>query len=403
MADRLPLVFIMSTMVLDAMGIGIIMPVMPDLIRQVQGVSLADAAVWGGILVSAFAVMQFLFSPTLGNLSDRFGRRPVLLVSMAMMAVDYVIMALAGTIWWLLFGRILGGITSATHATAMAYAADISGPDERAQNFGLITAAFGVGFVIGPVIGGLLAGLDPRAPFVLAAVFAAANFILGWFVLPESLAQSKRRPFLWRRANPLGGVMQIGKLPGLKWMLVAMLLYSVAGFVYPAIWAYYTQAAFGWDTRLVGISLALYGVGMIVVQGWLIRPVIAWLGEARAVISGLIIDVLALLAFGLATHGWMIWVLTPVAALGSIATPAITALMSRRAGDDQQGELQGVLGSINAASMILSPLIMTQVFFWFTRAEADIHLPGAPFLLAMVLMSAALAIFTLTLRHGARG
>jgi MFS transporter, DHA1 family, tetracycline resistance protein len=399
MPDRLPLIFILITIVLDAMGIGLIMPVMPDLIREVQGVSLSDAAVWGGILVASFAVTQFLFSPMLGNLSDRFGRRPVLLISLAMMAVDYVIMALAGTIWWLLLGRLLGGITSATPATASAFVADISSPDKRAQNFGLISAAFGIGFIIGPVIGGLLAGLGPRAPFVAAAIFAAANFAFGYFVLPESLPPEKRRAFLWRRANPLGGFLQIGKLPGLKWMLVAMFFYSVAGYVYPAIWAYYTQEAFGWDARLVGLSLALYGTGMIIVQGGLIRIVIPWLGEARAVIYGLIIDVAVLLAFGFANQAWMIWALVPLAALGSIATPAITALMSRRASENQQGELQGVLGSINAMSMILSPLIMTQAFFWFTREATSIYLPGAPFLLATILMLAALAIFLGSLRR----
>lgn len=401
MAERLPLVFILITIVLDAMGIGLIMPVMPDLIRQVQGVSLSDAAVWGGILVASFAVTQFLFSPTLGNLSDRFGRRPVLLISLAMMALDYVIMALAGTIWWLLIGRILGGVTSATHATASAYVADLSPPDKRAQNFGLISAAFGIGFIIGPALGGLLAGFGPRAPFVAAAGFAIANFALGLAVLPESLRPEKRRPFGWRRANPLGGFLQIGQLPGLKWMLVAMFFYSVSGYVYPAIWAYYTQEAFGWDARLVGMTLALYGTAMIIVQGGLIRIVMPWLGEARAVIWGLVIDVLALLAFGFAGQGWMIWALTPFAALGSIATPAITALMSRRASEDQQGELQGVLGSITAMSMILSPLIMTQTFFWFTRAGTGLYLPGAPFLLAMILMAAALSIFLMVLRRPA--
>lgn len=397
--NRLPLIFIMITMMLDAMGIGLIMPVMPDLIRQVQGVALSDAALWGGVLTASFAVMQFLFSPTVGNLSDRFGRRPVLLISLAVMAVDYVIMVFAGTIWWLLVGRILGGLASATPGTASAYIADITEPDKRAQNFGMMSAAFGVGFVLGPMLGGLLADLSPRAPFVAAAILAAANFIFGYFVLPESLPLSKRRAFKWRRANPLGGLMQIGRLPGLKWMLAAMFFYSVAGFVYPAIWAFYTQEAFGWDTRTVGLSLAVYGVGMVIVQGGLIRIVIPWLGEARVVIYGLIIDVLALLAFGFASHGWMIWVLTPFAALGSIATPAISALMSRAANEDQQGELQGVLASINALSMVLSPLIMTQAFFWFTRDGAPYYLPGASFLLAMLLMVMALAIFQRSLRR----
>ncbi len=399
MPDRLPIAFIMFTVTLDAMGIGLIMPVMPDLIREVRGVSLSDAALWGGILTAAFAVMQFLFSPVLGNLSDRFGRRPVRLVSRAAMAVDYVIMALAGTIWWLLAGRILGGITSATHSAASAYMADISAPEKRAQNFGLISAGFGVGFVLGPMLGGLLAGFDPRAPFVAAALLSGANFIFGALVLPESLAPRNRRRFDWKRANPAGGLMQIGKLPGLGWMLAVMFFYSVANYVYPAIWAFFTQAAFDWDAGTVGLSLAIYGASMVVVQGWLIRIIMPKLGEVRTVFLGLTIDLVALLAFGFVSHGWMIWVLTPFAAIGSIATPAITALMSRQAGEDQQGELQGVLSSIGALSAVLSPLIMTQMFFWFTRDSAPLFLPGAPFLLAFVLMALALFLLKVSLRR----
>jgi len=384
--DRLPLYFILITVALDAMGIGLIMPVMPDLIREVQGVDLSDAAVWGGILAAVFAVMQFVFSPILGGLSDRFGRRPVLLISMGALALDYVIMALAGTIGWLLVGRVLGGITSATHATANAYMADITKPDERAARFGLLSAAFGVGFVLGPMLGGLLAGLDTRAPFWVAAGLAAANFALGLAVLPESLPRWKRRAFQWARANPLGGLMQIGQLPGLGWMLLMLFFYSVSGYVYPAIWAYFTQAAFGWDSGLVGLSLTLYGLSMVVVQAGLVRPVMAWLGEVRVIVFALVLDVVTLGAFAVADQGWMVWVLTPIAALGSIATPAIAGYMSRRAGDDQQGELQGVMGSVNALSIIVAPLAMTQVFFWFTREGATTYFPGAPFVLALLLM-----------------
>lgn len=401
--DRLPLYFILITVALDAMGIGLIMPVMPDLIREVQGVTLSDAAVWGGILAAVFAVMQFVFSPILGGLSDRFGRRPVLLISMGALALDYVIMALAGTIGWLLVGRVLGGITSATHATANAYIADITKPDERAARFGLLSAAFGVGFVLGPMMGGLLAGLDTRAPFWVAAGLAAANFALGLAVLPESLPRWKRRAFQWARANPLGGLMQIGQLPGLGWMLLMLFFYSVSGYVYPAIWAYFTQAAFGWSTTIVGLSLTAYGVCMVAVQAGLVRPAMARLGEVRVILWALVLEVVMLGAFSVVGTGWMVWLLIPFAALGSIATPAIAGYMSRRASDDQQGELQGVMASVNALSIVVAPLAMTQVFFWFTREGAAVHFPGAPFVLALILMVVALGLFRVGLRSGEEG
>lgn len=398
--DRLPLTFILITVGLDAMGIGLIMPVMPDLIREVQGIALSDAAVWGGIMAAVFAVMQFVFSPVLGGLSDRFGRRPVLLISMGALALDYVIMALAGSIWWLLAGRILGGITSATHSTANAYMADITRPDERAARFGLLSAAFGVGFVLGPMLGGLLAGVDTRAPFWVASGLAAANFGLGLMVLPESLPKWKRRAFAWARANPLGGLRQIGQLPGLGWMLVMLFFYTVSGYVYPAIWAYFTQAAFGWDSGVVGLSLTLYGLSMVAVQAGLVRPVMARLGEVRVIFWALVLEVVMLGLFAVVNAGWIVWLLIPFAALGSIATPAIAGYMSRRAGDDQQGELQGVMGSVNALSIIVAPLAMTQVFFWFTREGAAVHFPGAPFVLALLLMGVALALFRVGLRSG---
>ncbi|QBX99860.1 MFS transporter [Rhodophyticola sp. CCM32] len=404
MRNRLPLVFILITVAFDAMGIGLIFPVMPDLIRSVRSADLANAALWGGILSAAYAVMQFAFSPTLGNLSDRFGRRPVLLVSMAVMALDYAVMAVAGTIWLLLAGRIVAGVAAATQSTAMAYMADITKPDKRAQNFGLISAGFGVGFILGPVIGGLLGGLDPRAPFVVAAFLAVINFAFGYIVLPESLSPEKRRSFQWRRANPLGGLQYIGKLPGVKILLIVMFSYQISNFVYPVIWAYYTQAAFGWSTGQIGLSLAGYGLSVALVQGLLIRVILPVLGESRAVFWGLLLNMACLVGYGLASAGWMIWVLLPISALGAIVAPAMQALMSRRAGPDQQGELQGVLASLGALSMIISPLVMTQAFFWFTRAGADPALPGAPFLLSAVLMLAGFTIFAFgSRRAGADG
>ncbi|MDG3042849.1 TCR/Tet family MFS transporter [Roseicyclus marinus] len=393
---RLPVLFILITVTLDAMGIGLILPVIPDLIREVEGVSLSDAALWGGILSASYAVMQFGFSPTLGNLSDRFGRRPVLLVSLAVLALDYVIMAVAGSIWILLFGRIIAGAAAATHSTALAYMADITDGSKRAQNFGLISAGFGMGFIFGPALGGLLGGLDPRAPFVAAACLAALNFAFGYFVLPESLPKERRRALDWSRANPAGALRAVGRLPGVKALLAVMLAYQIANFTYPAIWAYYIQGAFGWDARMVGLSLAAYGVAIAVVQAGLIRAILPRLGETRAVVWGLILNTLCLVLYGFATQGWMIWILIPISAMGAIVAPAMQGVMSRAAGPDAQGELQGVLSSISALSMILSPLIMTQAFFWFTRPEGAIILPGAPFLIAAVLMAGAFFLYVST-------
>lgn len=399
---RLPTLFILITVTIDAMGIGLILPVMPDLITEVRGAGLANAAIWGGVLSTTYAAMQFLCAPTLGNLSDRFGRRPVLLISMAVLAADYVVMSFAHTIWLLIIGRIIAGIAAGTHATALAYMADISAPEKRSQNFGLISAGFGMGFVLGPLVAAFLGDIDPRAPFVAAAVLAAANFAFGYFILPESLPQDRRRPFQWRRANPAGGLMQIGALPGVRLLLVVMLAYQIANFVYPSIWAYYGQAAFGWTSRMIGLSLTVYGISMAVVQGGLIRLVLPRLGETRTVYWGLMLNVTCLICYGLASEAWMVWALIPISAMGAVVAPAMQGVMSRAAGPDQQGELQGVLASVSSLSMILSPVIMTQAFFWFTHDDAALRLPGAPFLVAALLMASAFAIFALC--HGpARG
>lgn len=392
--------FILITVTLDAMGIGLILPVLPELIADVRGADLPDAALWGGVLAASYAVMQFLFAPVLGNISDRVGRRPVLLVSMAVLAVDYVIMALAGTIWLLFAGRVLAGIAAGTHATGLAYMADNSQPEKRAQNFGLIGACFGMGFIFGPALGGLLGDIDPRAPFWAAAALTAANFAFGYFVLPESLPRDRRRPFDWRRANPVGGLMQMRKLPGIGALLAVMLAYQIANFTYPAIWAYYTMGAFGWDAGTIGLSLAAYGVAFAVVQGGLIRAVIPRLGDLRTVFFGMMLNIVCLTAYGLITEAWMVWILIPISSLGALVGPAMQGVLSRAAGADQQGEVQGVISSTSALAMILSPLMMTQAFFWFTREGAPLWLPGAPFLVAALLMATAFTVFTLRDRLG---
>ena len=393
MDRRLPVTFILISVVLDAMGIGLIMPVMPDLIQEVEGAGIGAAAVWGGILATIFAVMQFLFGPILGSLSDRFGRRPVLLISLAVMAFDYILMAVAGTMTLLIIGRILGGITAATQSTAAAYMADISEPDEKAANFGLIGAAFGVGFVLGPLIGGLLAEYGTRAPFYAAAILAAANFAFGYFVLPETVTDKIRRSFEWKRANPLGAFKHINKLPGLGRLMLITFVYAIAFFVYPGVWAYYGAEQFDWGPGMIGLSLGVFGIGIAVVQGLLMRPILGWLGERNAVIVGLSIDVVAFVALGFVTNGWIALALTPLTALGSIAGPAIQGIMSRRADDNQQGELQGAISSINAVATILAPLIVTQTFWYFTKDTAPVYLPGAPFLLSALLTIGCIVIF----------
>lgn len=393
---RLPVLFLLITVMLDAMGVGLIMPVMPDLIRDVQGGSLAQAALWGGVLSTTFAVMQFLFSPGLGNLSDHYGRRPVLLLSLLVMALDYLVMALAGSIWILLLGRVVGGITSATQATASACMADLSAPKDKAANFGLIGAAFGVGFVLGPLVGGMLGAWGPRAPFFAAAILAAANLVFGLLVLRETVKDRNRRPFTWARANPLRAFRAVSDLPGVGPLLWVFLIYSVALYVYPAIWAYFTQERFGWSTQMIGISLAVFGITMALVQGGLIRVALYRLGDRGTVICGLVLDLISFGLIAMVTDGRLALALTPIAALGAVVTPALQGIMSQRAPDDAQGELQGVLTSVHALAMILSPLMMTSTFAAFTGVAAPLHLPSAPFLLAMVLLGAALTLFLRT-------
>ena len=388
---RLPILFIVTTIVLDAMGIGLIMPIMPDLIREVRGGSLAGAALWGGILATVFAVMQFGFGPLVGSLSDRFGRRPVLLTSLFFMTLDYLVMALAGSIWLLLAARIVGGITAATHATASAYMADISAPEEKSANFGLIGAGFGIGFVLGPLMGGLLAEYGTRAPFYAAAGLSALNLALGTFVLRETVIS--RRPFSIARANPLGAFRHLSRLPGIRPLIAVFFLYNLALYVYPSIWAYFTQARFGWGPDIIGVSLAIYGISSALVQTVLIRVLLRRWGERWTVVQGLLFDIISCLLLAVVTNGALALILTPVAAIGAVVTPALQGTMSRQVANDAQGELQGLLSSVNAVAVILSTMTMSSVFAAFTAPTASVHMPGAPFLLAAILLGIALAIY----------
>ena len=391
---RLPVLFIFVTVVLDSMGIGIIMPVMPDLIQEVGGVNLSQAALWGGMLTVVFAINQFLFSPIIGGLSDAYGRRPVLLIALCVMALDYLVMGIAQSLWLLFVGRFVGGITAATQSTASAYMADISSNAEKAKNFGLLGAAFGVGFVLGPMLGGLLAEFGSRAPFYAAAALAFANLLFGYFVLPETVTAAKRRPFDWKRANPFGAFRQMRKLPGLFPMLMVFLLLSIAFFVYPAVWAFFGRAQFNWDARMVGMSLAGYGLGIVIVQGLLIRPILKRFGERATAIFGMCMHLLTFLVYPFMTETWHVFAYMPISVFSAVAVPALQGLMSNSVADNAQGELQGAMSSLTALATIISPFVMTRVFSFFTAETTPVYLPSAPFLLSALSVVVALFVFS---------
>ncbi len=384
--------FILLTVMIDAIGIGLIMPVMPALLLDLGGSTLANAAIWGGIMSTVFALMQFLFGPLVGNLSDRYGRRKVLLVSLSVMAVDYVLMGIAWSIWLLLAARILGGITAANHSTASAVIADVSKPEERGANFGLLGAAFGIGFILGPVIGGVAAEWGPRAPFFVAAVLAGGIALFGYFALEETVTEENRRAFEWHRALPWGAFAQVGKLAGQTRMLVVLFFQEVAFMVYPVIWAFYTIAKFGWEEWLVGLSLGAFGLMMAFSQGVLIRVVIPRLGEYRTAVLGLSMELLSFIGIAFAPATWVIFALLPLSALGMLAGPAMQGILSRAVPDNAQGELQGVVSSVRAIASILAPTVMTGLFWVYSDEGWFFTFPGAPFVLSAFLMIIAIRI-----------
>lgn len=400
MENRLALGFILATVLIDHIGIGIIFPIMPDLMREVTHTDLAAASLWGGLLATAFAVMQFLCGPLVGNLSDRFGRRPVMLVALTLMAVDYLIMALAQSIWVLLIGRIVAGATAATFSTASAYVADISTPGARAKNFGYIYAAAGTGFIAGPLLGGLAAEWGTRAPFWIAAAIAGANALFGWFVLPESLAPAKRRAFSLGRANPLGAFRAIGQVPGLNRLLLVLFIFTTGHQAYPAVWTFFGAERFGWDARWIGISLAIFGLSMAVAQVLAVGPATRAWGEKRTAVYGFSLDFLAFWFYGFVRSGILIFFFLPVSGFASVSGPALNGLMSNATPDNQQGELQGVIAAVSAISMGVTPMIMTGVFWAFTHQGAPIYLPGAPFILSGMLMIVCIAMLARTGQAG---
>jgi len=393
--------FIFLTLIIDVTGLGIIIPVLPALIQSLTHDTIGQAAMLGGWMLFAFSIMQFLASPVLGNLSDRYGRRPILLMALFGFSLDYLLMAVAPTIGWLFAGRIIAGVCGASITTAMAYIADISTPEKRAQNFGMVGAAFGIGFIVGPVIGGLLGEFGPRIPFYAAAGLTMLNWLYGYFILPESLSVDKRRPFEWKRANPFGALKQLRKYPLLAGLIFSLFFVYVASHAVQSTWAFFTIAQFDWSESMVGYSLGTAGLLVGLVQGLLIRVINPWLGPNKSVYTGMILYVIGLALFAFAWQGWMMFAFLVPYCLGGITGPAIQGIMSNQLPDTQQGELQGIFASMMSITSIIGPPLMTNLFAYFTSPKAPIHFPGAPFLLGAILtvVSLLLAIRYLRRHH----
>jgi MFS transporter, DHA1 family, tetracycline resistance protein len=376
--------FIFVTLLIDVIGFGIIIPVLPKLITDMIGGNLSQASVYGGWMMFAFAIMQFIFSPVLGNLSDRYGRRPVLLFSLFGFGLDYIFLAFAPSLGWLFVGRLIAGITGASMTTATAYIADISTPEKRAQNFGLVGAAFGLGFIIGPVIGGTLGQFGPRVPFIAAAVLTLLNWLYGYFILPESLKPEHRRPFDWKRANPVGSLLQLRKYPVVAGLVGSLVFVYLAAHAIQSTWTYFTMEKFHWNEAWVGYSLGFVGLMVAIVQGGLIRVINPKLGQKRSVYFGLGLYALGFLLFAFASEGWMMFAFLVPYCLGGIAGPALQGIISGSVPANEQGELQGALTSLISATSIVGPPLMTSLFAYFTGKVAPVYFPGAPFLMGAV-------------------
>ncbi|WP_213272323.1 TCR/Tet family MFS transporter [Hyphomonas sp.] len=385
--------FVLVTVFIDHLAFGLIIPVLPSLIQDLAHVPASGATLWIGALAATYAVMNFLFGPLIGALSDRFGRRPVLLVSMAMLGLDFLLMALAPNIWILFLGRALAGISGATFSTANAYIADTTTPEERGRAFGFIGASFGLGFIFGPVIGGLLGEIGPRIPFFAAVALALLNFIYGVFVLPESLPRERRRALAFKRANPLGAARHFSKLPKVSWFLIASGIFFLAHTVYPATWSIHGEIRYDWSPMQIGLSLGAVGVGAAVVQAGLMGFILKRLGSVRTIVFGYIVNIIAMLGFAFAGQPLLAYLIIPISALGGVTMPATNALMSSLTPPDAQGELQGAASSLNALGMIIGPLIMSAALFSFSHDGAPVQFGGAAFLLAGLLTAAAFLPF----------
>ena len=403
---RAAVIFIFFALTLDVLAMGVTIPVLPKLIESFMSGGQADAVRIGSLLGLIWAVMQFVFTPIQGALSDRFGRRPVLLISMTGLGLDYILMALAPDLWWLFVGRALSGITAASFGTANAYIADITPPEKRAAAFGMMGAAFGIGFVLGPLLGGVTGAVDPRLPFWIAAGLSLLNALYGYFILPESLPPERRsKTFSLAKANPLSSFKLLSSHPELFGLATAQFLYMIAHNVYPTVFAWFVMYRYGWDQLMIGYALAAVGVTSIIVQGGLTGPVVKALGERRAIIVGLCFGIFGFLIYTFGSTGFWVWVAIPVAALWSFYGPAAQSLMSQRVSPSEQGQLQGALGSMNGISFIIAPILYPQIF----AAAIDIKdsaggfpILGAPFFAAALLLLAALVIAERTTRPSSK-
>jgi MFS transporter, DHA1 family, tetracycline resistance protein len=384
--------FIFVTILLDMFALGLIMPILPKLVESFLDNDTASAARVFGLFGTAWAVMQFFFSPILGGLSDRFGRRPVVLLSNLGLGLDYVLMALAPSLSWLFVGRVISGITAANVSTAFAYIADVTPPEQRAAVFGKIGVAFGAGFILGPAIGGLLGGMDPRLPFWVAASLSFTNTLYGWLILPESLPPERRVPFRWKNANPLGALHLLRSNRVLGGLSVVNFIAQLAHVVLPSTFVLYATFRYGWDATTVGLTLAMVGICAMAVQGAAIGPIVRRFGERRALLLGLGSGAIGFLIFGAAPTGPLFWLGIPVMALWGVAGAATQALMTRLVTPEQQGQLQGATNSVQSVSQLLGPFLFTLTFAWFIGAEAPLKLPGAPYFLAAALLVVALVI-----------
>lgn len=373
-------------MLIDITGWGIIIPVIPKLIEELINGDISEAAKVGGWLTFAYAITQFIFAPLIGNLSDKFGRRPIILISLFAFSLDYLLLAFAPTITWLFIGRIIAGISGASITTASAYIADVSTPENRAKNFGMIGAAFGLGFIIGPVIGGLLGQFGSRVPFYAAAVLCLLNFLYGYFILPESLTQENRRAFDIKRANPIGAFLNLKKYPHLIGLVISIFLLYTASHAVHSNWSYFTIYKFNWNEKMVGISLGVIGLLVGIVQGGLIRVINPKLGNEKSIYVGMALYSVGMFLFATATQSWMMFVFLIPYCLGGIAGPAMQAVISAQVPANEQGEIQGTLSSLMSASAIIGPPMMSTVFYYFTHKDAPFQFAGAPFVLGGIIM-----------------
>lgn len=392
--------FIFITLLIDITGWGIVIPVVPKLIQElIHNPDLSVASQYGGWLSFAYAGMQFIFASVLGGLSDKYGRRPIILFSLLGFSFNFLIQALAPTIFWLFVGRIFSGVTGASITTASAYIADVSTDEDRAKNFGMIGAAFGLGFIIGPVIGGVLGQYGSRVPFYAASVLCLINFLYGWFVLPESLEKENRRPFNWRRANPVGSLLQLRRYPQILGLIAALVFVYIAGHAVQTNWTFYTMYKFNWTETLVGISLGISGFMAALVQGYLIRFIQPKIGNEKSIFYGLTLYALGMILFAFASESWMMFAFLIPYGLGGIAGPALQSVISAEVPRNEQGELQGALASLVSLTAIVGPPLMTNTFYYFTHDQAPFIFPGAPFFLGFLLMAISAVIVYFVFRN----